>query len=133
MLNITLWVLQGLLALAFLAHGWLYLRPPAEMVEQMNAAINPSFRIFIGAAEVLAAIGLIVPGITRVMPWLVPAAAAGLMIVMISATTFHVSRSEFGPAGATAVLFALSAFVAYVRWRIAPIASTTRAPESSNS
>ncbi len=37
MLNITLWVLQGLLALAFLAHGWLYLRPPAEMVEQMNA------------------------------------------------------------------------------------------------
>ena len=123
MLNIALWVLQALLALAFLAHGWLYLRPPAEMVEQMNAAINPSFRIFIGAAEVLAAIGLIVPGITRVMPWLVPAAAAGLMIVMISATIFHASRSEFGPAATTAVLLALASFVAYMRWRIAPIAS----------
>ena len=123
MLNIALWVLQALLALAFLAHGWLYLRPPAEMVEQMNAAINPSFRMFIGAAEVLAAIGLIVPGITRVMPWLVPAAAAGLMIVMISATLFHASRSEFGPAATTAVLLVLASFVAYMRWRIAPIAS----------
>ena len=123
MLNITLWVLQALLALAFLAHGWLYLRPPAEMVEQMNAAINPSFRIFIGAAEVLAAIGLIVPGITRVMPWLVPAAAAGLMIVMISATLFHASRSEFGPAATTAVLLVLASFVAYMRWRVAPIKS----------
>ncbi len=125
MLNITLWVLQGLLALAFLAHGWLYLRPPAEMVEQMNAAINPSFRIFIGAAEVLAAIGLIVPGITRVMPWLVPAAAAGLMVVMISATIFHASRSEFGPAATTAVLLALVSFVAYARWRVRPIVPRT--------
>jgi len=122
MLNITLWVLQALLALAFLAHGWLYLQPPAEMVEQMNAAINPSFRIFIGAAEVLAAIGLIVPGITRVMPWLVPAAAAGLMIVMISATVFHVSRSEMSSAAVTAVILALAAFVAYMRWRVKPIA-----------
>lgn len=60
MLNITLWVLQALLALGFLAHRWLPLRPPAEMLEQMNASINPSFRIFLGVAEVLAAIGLIV-------------------------------------------------------------------------
>ena len=123
MLNITLWMLQALLALAFLAHGWLYLRPPAEMVEQMNAAINPSLRIFIGAAEVLAAIGLIVPGITRVMPWLVPAAAAGLMIVMMGATVFHVSRSEMSSAAVTAVLVALVSFVAYSRWRVLPIAA----------
>lgn len=125
MLNITLWVLQGLLALAFLAHGLLYLRPPAEMVEQMNAAINPSFRIFIGAAEVLAAIGLIVPGVTRVMPWLVPAAAAGLMIVMIGATIFHVSRSEFSAAATTAAILALASWVAYARWRVRPVVPRT--------
>lgn len=125
MLNITLWVLQALVALAFLAHGWLYLRPPAEMVEQMNAAINPSFRIFIGAAEVLAAIGLIVPGFTRVMPRLVPAAAAGLMMVMISATVFHVSRSEMSSAAVTAALSALVSFVAYARWKVVPIAPRT--------
>lgn len=122
MLNITLWVLQVLLALAFFAHGWLYLRPPAEMVEQMNAAIDPALRQFIGAAEVTAAIALIVPGLARVLPWLVPAAAAGLALVMISATLFHLSRSEPGPALTTAVLLALALFVAYMRWRVKPIA-----------
>jgi hypothetical protein len=48
MLELTLWVLQGLLALAFLAHGWIFLSPPANLVEQMNAAIAPAFRLFIG-------------------------------------------------------------------------------------
>src|SRR4030095_12865130 len=94
MLNISVWVLQFLLAAAFLAHGWLFLSPPAAMVEQMNAAINPTLRLFIGAAEVLAAVGLTLPGVTRIMPSLVPSAAAGLAIVMTSATVFHISRGE---------------------------------------
>jgi len=63
----------------------------------------------------------IVPGITRVMPWLVPAAAAGLMIVMMSATVFHVSRSEMSSAAVAAALLALVSFVAYARWRVRPI------------
>ncbi len=74
-MNITLWVFQVLLAVAFLAHGWLFLFPPAEMVEVMNATIPPAFRLFLGVAEVAAAVGLTLPGITRVMPWLVPCAA----------------------------------------------------------
>ena len=78
-----------LLAVVFLAHGTFLLVPPASMIEQMNAAMSPAFRIFIGVSEVAAAIGLTVPGLTRVLPWLVPAAAAGLMVVMISATVFH--------------------------------------------
>jgi hypothetical protein len=120
-MNITLWVFQVLLAAAFLAHGLLYLSPPAEMVEQMNAAIPPGFRILIGVAEVLAAAGLILPGITRILPWLVPAAAAGLMMVVASATVFHLVRGEFGPAAVTMVLFAAAAFVAYMRWNVRPI------------
>ncbi len=50
-MNITLWILQTMLAVAFLLHGWLYLSPPAAMVEQMDAVIPPAFRVFIGVAE----------------------------------------------------------------------------------
>jgi hypothetical protein len=122
-MNIVLWVLQILLALAFAAHGWLLLVPPAAMIEQMNASMAPGFRVFLGVAEVLAAIGLTLPGAARVLPWLVSSAAAGLMIVMISATVFHVARGEVSSAIVTAVLFALATFVAYMRWKVMPIRS----------
>jgi uncharacterized membrane protein YphA (DoxX/SURF4 family) len=120
-MNITLWVLQGLLAAAFLAHGWLLLAPPQEMVELMNATMSPAFRIFLGIAEVLAAVGLTLPGITRILPWLVPCAAAGLVIVMIGATILHVRRAEYSSAVITAILFAMTTFVAYMRWKVRPI------------
>jgi uncharacterized membrane protein YphA (DoxX/SURF4 family) len=124
-MNILLWVLQVLLAVAFLAHGWLFLAPPAEMVEQMNSSIPPALRIFIGVAEVLAAVGLIVPGVTRILPWLVSCAAAGLMIVMMSATIFHTTRGELTSALTTAALFVVVAFVAYMRWKVMPIPPRT--------
>ncbi len=124
-MNIILWTLQVLLAVAFLAHGWIFLFPPQSLLAQMNASIAPAFRIFIGVAEVLAAIGLILPGLTRMLPWLVPAAAAGLMIVTISATIFHLARGEVSSAVTTAVLFVLVTFVAYSRWRVAPIRPRT--------
>ena len=120
-MNIVLWVLQVLLAVAFLAHGLMFLFPPADLVAVMNASIPPAFRLFLGVAEVLAAIGLTVPGFTRRMPWLVPAAAAGLMIVMIGAVILHASRGEVSSAITTACLLALLTFVAYQRWRVRPI------------
>ena len=119
-MNIILWVLQVLLALAFLAHGLLLLFPPAEMVAQMSFMPTP-FRIFLGVAEVLAAVGLTLPGITRILPWLVPCAAAGLMVVMISATIFHIARGEVSSAIVTAVLFLAATCVAYMRWKPMPI------------
>jgi putative oxidoreductase len=120
-MNIILWVLQILLALAFFAHGWLFLFPPAGMVELMNSTISPAFRIFIGVAEVLAAVGLTLPGITRTAPWLIPCAAAGLMIVMIGASIFHIARGELASAVTTTVLFGVATFVAYMRWKGMPI------------
>src|SRR5258705_8596590 len=126
-MNALLWVLQALLAVAFLAHGWLFLFPPAEMVELMNAVIPPAFRMFIGVAEVLAAVGLTVPGITRVLPWLIPLAAAGLMIVMLAATMLHGMRGEVGSAITTAMLFVVATFVAYMRWKVKPILPRLRA------
>jgi hypothetical protein len=97
------------------------------MVEQINASIPPALRIFIGGAEVLAAIGITLPGITRINPWLVSGAAAGLMMVMVGATILHTVRGEVSSAATTAVLLALATFVAYMRWKVKPIAPRTPA------
>ena len=120
-MNIGLWILQVLLAAAFLAHGWLFLSPPAEMVEQMNASLPRWFQLFLGVAEVLAAVGLTLPGLTRIMPWLVTWAAAGIMIVMVSATGFHLMRGEISSAAVTLVLLVMATCVAYMRHRVLPI------------
>jgi len=125
-MNIMLWVLQVLLALAFLAHGLLFLFPPAEMLELMKF-IPTAFRIFLGVAEVLAAVGLTLPGITRILPSLVSWAAAGVMIVMISATIFHIARGEISSAITTAILLMVATFVAYMRWKVMPIVPRTAA------
>jgi uncharacterized membrane protein YphA (DoxX/SURF4 family) len=122
-MNILLWVLQVLLALAFFAHGCLFLFPPGAMVEQMNATLPRWFQLFLGVAEVLAAVGLTLPGFTRIQPWLISCAAAGIMIVMICATVFHVMRGELSSAITTIVLLAVATFIAYMRWRVLPIRS----------
>ena len=121
-MNIALWVLQVLLALVFLAHGVLMLAPPADVAVQMNAMLPRWFQVFLGVAEVLAAIGLTLPGLTRIQPGLVPAAAAGIVIVMVSATVLHLARSEFSAAATTCVLLVMAIVVAYGRWRRLPIA-----------
>jgi uncharacterized membrane protein YphA (DoxX/SURF4 family) len=126
-LNIALWALQVLLAAAYVAHGWMMVSPPAELVTMMNEQLGEGFRLFIGVAELLAAAGLILPGITRILPWLTALAAAGLMIVMSSATVLHVLRGENGSAVSAAVLFVLVTIVAYTRWKVQPIAGRKRA------
>ena len=125
-MNRLLWVLQVLLAIAFLAHGWLFLMPPPDIAAQMNASLPRWFQLFLGVAEVLAAIGLTLPGITRIYPGLVSWAAVGVTIVMISATIYHVIRAEISSAIITAVLLAIASFIAYARWRILPIGWRSR-------
>lgn len=121
--NIALWVLQALLAAAFAAHGWFMVAPPADMVAMINANMGQELRLFVGVAELLAAVGLLAPGATRILPWLTSCAAGGLMIVMACATSFHLFRGEHESAVSTAILFVLVALVAYGRWKAAPIAS----------
>ena len=120
-MNILLWVLQALLAAAFLAHGLLLLMPPADIAAQMTAELPRSFWVFLGVAEVAAAVGITLPGATRILPWLVPAAAAGIMFVMVSATIWHVMRGEISSAVVTLVLLVMATFVAYMRWRVHPL------------
>ncbi len=120
-MNILLWVVQVLLAIAFFAHGWLFLSPPPEIAEQMNASLPRWFQLFLGVAEVLAAVGLTLPGLTRILPVLVAWAAGGIMIVTVSATVFHLARGEMSSAAITLLLFVMAAFVAYMRLRVLPI------------
>jgi DoxX-like protein len=94
--------------------------PPAEIAAQMNASLPRWFQLFLGVAEVLAFIGLTVPPMVRRERWLIAWAAGGIMIVMISATIFHLARSEFSSAVITFVLLVMAALVTKVRLRDYP-------------
>jgi uncharacterized membrane protein YphA (DoxX/SURF4 family) len=122
-MNIVLWVLQLLLAAAFFAHGLLFLTPPPDIAVQMNASMPRWFQLSLGVAEILAAIGLILPGLTRILPWLVTWAAVGIMVVMVCATIFHLARSEWSSALITLLLLAMATYLAYMRTRVVPIRS----------
>jgi hypothetical protein len=121
MMNIALWIAQVLLAAVFLAHGWLFLSPPPEIAALMNASMPRWFQLFMGVAEVAAAVGLTLPGITGVKPWLVPWAAAGIMVVMVSATIYHLVRGEMSSAAITVLLLVIATTVAYKRRAGAPL------------
>jgi hypothetical protein len=129
-MNIVLWTLQVLLAAAFLAHGVMMLAPPPEIAVLMDASLPRWFQVFLGVAEVLAAIGITLPGLTRVQPWLVSWAAGGIVIVMVSATGYHVVRGEWSSAAITLVLLAMAAFVALKRHRSMPIPARRAVPSA---
>ena len=69
----------------------------------------------------LAAVGLTLPGLTRIMPWLVTWAAGGIIIVTVSATAYHVVRGEMSSAAITLLLAAMATFVAYMRHGVLPL------------
>lgn len=123
-MNVTLWILQVLLAAAFAAHGWMMVSPPPELLPIINEQLGVGFRLFLGVAEIAGAVGLVLPGITRKMPGLTSVAAGCLAFVVASATVLHIYRGETDSAVTTAILFLLAAFVAYARWRVRPIAPT---------
>ncbi len=57
-------------------------------------------------------------GVTGILPWLTPLAAAGFAIIMAGAVVFHLSCEERSNAIGTAVMFILASFVVYIRWQI---------------
>src|ERR671929_1359975 len=116
----ALWIVQGLLALLFLFTGGIKLVLPLEMLTE-GSPLPGWFVRFLGVAEVLGAIGLILPGLLRIRPGLTPLAAAGLVIIMIGATMLTLAGVVGGGGVAPALiplgLGLLSTFVAYGRWR----------------
>jgi uncharacterized membrane protein YphA (DoxX/SURF4 family) len=121
--NIALWISQVLLALGFLFAGWMHAIRFQEAKKQMawvRDVPEPLARL-IGAAEILGAIGLILPALTRILPWLTPLAASGLALLMILASAFHISRNEWRNLSSNLPLLALALFVAVGRFFIAPL------------
>jgi uncharacterized membrane protein YphA (DoxX/SURF4 family) len=126
-MNLFAWLLQIMLAVQYAIHGWIFVSPPAALVQAMQASgLSLGFRQFLGVAEILAAIGLVLPALTRILPRLTPLAAAGLTIVMVSATVYHVVRGEWWSVMGTVNLLVLVALVGYLRWKLVPIHSRTR-------
>jgi hypothetical protein len=135
-LNGLLWIVQGLLALVFLFAGGMKLVLPLEALAG-PIALPGLFMRFLGVAEVLGAIGLILPGLLRIRPGLTPLAAAGLVIVMTGATVITILGGDVGVALVPLIVGLLSGSVAYGRWRLVPNfgssrpSNGTRAPRSA--
>jgi len=115
----ALWIVQGLLALLFLWAGGIKLVLPLEKLTG-PVPLPGLFLRFIGVAEVLGAIGLILPGLLRIRPGLTPLAASGLVFIMIGATVLTLAGGDVALALIPLLVGLLSAFVAYGRWRLAP-------------
>ena len=124
-LNVLLWVLQILLAMLFTFSGVMkFVMPVAEMTKQIS--LPGWFLHFIGVAEILGAIGLVLPGVLRIRAGLTPLAAVGLVVIMIGAAVVNLKTGQRGAALTTVVVGLLLVFLAYNRWRMVPHAQLSR-------
>ncbi len=113
--NKVLWVVQGLLAALFLFAGGAKLVLPAEAMKG-PIELPVAFLRFIGVAEVLGAVGLIVPWLTHIRPILTPLAAFGLIIIMAGATVLSGIGIGLASAAFPAIVGSLALLVAKGRW-----------------
>jgi hypothetical protein len=116
-LNVALWIVQILLAALFLFAGVTKLLLPPEALKG-PVALPVWFVRFIGVCEALGAIGLILPSLLRIKPWLTPLAAAGLVIIMVGAVSVTLLGGLVAPALITLIVGLLAAFVTYGRWHL---------------
>ncbi len=123
-MNTALWVVQVLLALTFLATGLMKVTQPIEKLAERMSWVKDSTpqRVrLIGTLEVLGAVGVILPALTGILPWLTPLAAAGFILTMIGAMITHLRRSEASHIPVNMVLLVLAAFVVYGRFILVPV------------
>jgi len=115
----ALWTVQVLLALIYVFSGSMKLIMPFE---EMTAEFYlPEFLLrFIGVAEVLGGLGLVLPGLFRIRTELTPLAAAGLMVIMIGAVIITAATMGIIMALIPLVVLLLTIFVGYGRWKLAP-------------
>ncbi|HBB95049.1 MAG TPA: DoxX family protein [Blastocatellia bacterium] len=120
-MNILLWIIQVLLALLFIFAGSMkFVMPVEEMNRQAPVVLPGLFLHFIGVCEILGALGLILPALLRIKPGLTPLAATGLAIITLGATVITM-KGGVAMAVVPLVVCLLSIFVAYGRWRVAPV------------
>jgi uncharacterized membrane protein YphA (DoxX/SURF4 family) len=122
-MNIALWIVQGLLAAMYLMAGSMKTFQPAKVREnpQMTWAKDRSdgFIRFVGTSELLGALGLILPLVTGVLPWLTVFAAVGLTVIQLLAIfQEHLPKKEYNVIPVNIVLLALAVFVIVGRWTL---------------
>jgi uncharacterized membrane protein len=120
--NLVLWFAQVILGLAFFGAGFdqAFVYEDAGRRMAWVAALPKTMAVALGIIEMIGAIGLIVPAWTGVMPWLTPAAASALAVLMAAAILYHVRRSEMPQIAFSATFGIVSAFVAVGRFFIVP-------------
>ena len=123
--NKALWVIQWIFGLYFIAIGVMHFIVPEGLPDMMGwmYELSDTLHIASGTAEILGGLGLILPSVTRIRPELTVFAAAGLLFVMVGAIIYHAGRSEFQSIGTNAVIALFMAYVAYGRWKLAPLAA----------
>ncbi len=126
-MNVVIWVVQILLALAFFMAGLMKVSQPitklAERMSWVESLNPPSLIRVIGSLEILGAVGLILPAVTGILPMLTPLAAVGLVLTMLGALGLHLYRRDaLVRAIPSVVLLALAAFVIYGRMVAVPLA-----------
>jgi uncharacterized membrane protein YphA (DoxX/SURF4 family) len=122
-LHTTAWILQIGFGLYFIATGVMHFVVPEGLPAQMAWMYDlPAGVHYVsGVAEIAGGLGLILPGLTRIRTELTPLAAAGLVVVMLAAAVWHLTRGEYPNIVGNLVAAAAMAFVADVRWRRHPL------------
>ncbi|GLX70419.1 DoxX family protein [Paenibacillus glycanilyticus] len=117
-MNIVIWIVQGLAALGFVYSGWMkaFQHEKAKHAWGWVKEVPTALVVFIGLAELLGALGIILPEALGIVPVLTPLAAALLGAVVLLGALFHLSRKEYREIGVNIVFIALAAFVAIGRF-----------------
>ena len=121
-----LWSAQILVALLFLFAGSMKFILPAAKMQQGPIHLPITFIHFIGVCECLGALGLVLPGVTRIHTFLTPLAAAGLTIIMVGAVVVSVLAMGVPAAIFPGVVGVVTAWIAYARTRVVPLADAPR-------
>ena len=123
-MNIAILIVQVLLAIVFFIAGLMKLVQPKEkLVSSMGwvEGYSQTQIRLIGTLEILGALGLFLPALTGILPWLTPLAAVGLAFLMVGAAVTHLRRGEYPNVIANIVLFGLTVFAAYGLFMALPI------------
>jgi uncharacterized membrane protein YphA (DoxX/SURF4 family) len=110
-MNVTLWVIQILLAVAFLVSGITKVIRASDKLRAGLPEFHPGVIRLVAAAEILGALGLLLPGATGIAPVLTPVAAVGLAIIMVGAVVTHARRKEGKSVAGNLVLLVLTMVV----------------------